>query len=102
MLTLTCSEVTNKLAAFQSQAVAITHEVEKITTAFNPEQQDVYKHLKDAIELPNSSCLYFLDGKASRGKTFIINCLVMLLRAKGNIVLVAGSTALSVIYYERG
>jgi ABC-type lipoprotein export system ATPase subunit len=94
--------VTNELAAFQSQAVAMVHEVERMIATFNPEQRDVYQHLKDAIELPNNSPIYFVDGKAGRGKTFLMNCLVMSLRAKGNIVLVAGSTALSIIHYERG
>jgi hypothetical protein len=102
MPTLACSEVTNELTAFKSQAVVMEQEVERMTATFNPEQQDVYHYLKNAIELPDSPQTYFIDGKAGRGKTFLMNCLVMSLRAKGDIVLVAGSTALSIIHYERG
>jgi hypothetical protein len=38
MPTLACLEVTNELAAFKSQAVAMEQEVERMTATFNPEQ----------------------------------------------------------------
>ena len=99
---LASSEVTNELAAFQSQATEMAQEVERMIASFNSEQQDAYQHLKDIIDKPYNSSLCFLDGKAGRGKTFLANCLVTSVRAKGNIVLVAGSTALSIIHYDRG
>ena len=44
----------------------------------------------------------FIDGKAGRGKSYVVECLTWLLRSKEEIVLVTGSTALSVVGYDRG
>ena len=79
-------------------AAAVQHTI----ASFNPEQLAVYHQLKATVENPNDTCLCFLDGKAGRGKTFLMNCLVTSLRAQGAIVLVVGSTALSIIHYDRG
>ena len=76
--------------------------VEHMMSGFNPEQLAVYQQLRAAIEQPNDACLCFLNGKARRRKTFLMNCLVTSLRAQSAIVLVVGSTALSIIYYNRG
>lgn len=45
---------------------------------------------------------FFLDGKAGRGKTFTVNVLVNKLRQMDYIVIICGSTALSITLYERG
>ena len=44
--------------------------------------------------------LHFLDGKAGRGKTFLMHCLVTQFRAEGNAVLVVGTTSLSIVHYN--
>ena len=91
----------------------MTATVEYIIGSFNPEQLAVYQQLRTVVEQPNSALrtaveqpndayLCFLDSKARRRKTFLINCLVISLCAQGTIVLVVGSTALSIIYYDRG
>jgi hypothetical protein len=43
-----------------------------------------------------------LEGKAGRGKSYVVEALCMKLRAQGKVVLIAGSTALSVCSYPRG
>jgi hypothetical protein len=98
------SELSYEIAAFQSHSAEMAAAVEHMIDGFNPEQLAVYHQLKAAVENPNpnNACLYFLDGKAGRGKTFLVNCLVTSLRARGAIVLVGGSTALSIIHYDRG
>ena len=60
--------------------------VERMIGSFNPEQLAVYQQLKAAVEQANDACLCFLDGKAGRGKTFLMNSLVTLLCAQGAIV----------------
>ena len=102
MPTVVSTEVALEHAAFDSRFVEMTLKVEEAMATFNPEQQHVYKNLQQGISNPGGPLLHFLDGKAGRGKTFLMNCLTMSMRAKGMIVLVAGSTALSVIHYERG
>lgn len=96
------SELSCEAAAFQSYSAEMTTAVERMIGSFNPEQLAVYQQLRTAVEQPNDACLCFLDGKAGRGKTFLMNCLVTSLRAQGAIVLVVGSTALSIIHYDRG
>jgi hypothetical protein len=45
---------------------------------------------------------FFLEGKSGRGKTYTVNAIINQLRGRESIVLVCGSTALSVTLYERG
>ena len=96
------SELSYEVAAFQSHSAEMAAAVEHMISGFNPKQLAVYQQLRAAIEQLNDTYLCFLNGKARRRKTFLINCLVTSLRAQSAIVLVAGSTALSIIHYDRG
>jgi hypothetical protein len=96
------SELSSEISAFQSHSAEMAAAVEHMIDGFNPKQLAVYHQFKAAVENPDDACLYFLDGKARRGKTFLMNCLVTSLRAQGAIVLVVGSTALSIIHYACG
>ena len=96
------SELSTEVAAFQPRSAEMTMAVACTVASFNPEQLAVYQRLRAAVEQPDNACLYFLDGKAGRGKTFVMNCLVTSFRAQGGIALVVGSTALSIVHYDRG
>jgi hypothetical protein len=96
------SELSYEVAAFQSHSAEMATAVEGMIDGFNPEQLAVYQQLRATVEQANNACLCFLDGKAGRGKTFLMNCLVTSLRSQGAIVLVASSTALSIIHYDHG
>ena len=96
------SELSSEVSAFQPYSAEMARAVDCMVASFNPEQLAVYQQLRAAVEQPNNACLYFLDGKAGRGKTFVMNCLVTSFRAQGTIVLVVGSTALSIIHYDHG
>lgn len=45
---------------------------------------------------------FFVAGKAGQGKTFTVNVLVNRFRERGDIVIISGSTVISVTLYERG
>ncbi|KAK1948635.1 hypothetical protein LY78DRAFT_561662, partial [Colletotrichum sublineola] len=45
---------------------------------------------------------FFVDGKAGRGKTFLIGTLCDRICAEGHVVCIVSSTTLSVTLYERG
>jgi primosomal protein N' len=99
------SELSTEVAAFQPYSTKMTstemtNTVANMVASFNPEQPAVYQRLRAAVEQLDNACLYFLDGKAGRGKTFVMNCLVASFRAQGGIALVVGSTALSIVHYE--
>jgi hypothetical protein len=51
--------------------------------------------------IPTGNC-YFLDKKAGRGKTFLVNVICDRIRGKGYIACITDFTAFSVTFYERG
>ena len=73
------------------------------------EQQTIFDIIYQAVTstgpAPTNHCLpqlFFIDGKAGRGKTYLLNCLIMRLRSEHRSVAVCGSTALSATLYPRG
>jgi predicted ATPase len=65
----------------------------------NSDQKGIFDHLLG--QLDTGGC-YFIDGRAGRGKTFLMGAMCDRIRADERIVCVTGTTALSVIHYERG
>jgi hypothetical protein len=110
MPTLKPSELDDELAAFCSSRVEMQEFVHKMRTQFNTEQVQVYAKLEAVVVQGRNGIgasvgtaqLHFLDGKAGRGKTFLMHCLVTQFRAEGDAVLVVGTTGLSIVHYDRG
>ena len=108
MPTLRASELDDELAAFCSSRIEMREFVHNTRAQFNAEQVQVYAKLEDVITQGRMGIgvsiaqLHFLDGKAGRGKTFLMHCLVTQFRADGDTVLVVGTTALSIVHYDRG
>jgi hypothetical protein len=97
------SEVDYEVAAFYGKAVEMQEFVRQTQSQFNDEQAQAYAKLEAVVQGGNGlQNLHFLDGKAGRGKTFLMNCLVTQFRAEGDLVLVVGTTGLSIVHYERG
>jgi hypothetical protein len=106
------SELDNELAAFCSSAAELQEFVRNTRAQFNAEQVQVYAKLEAVVVQgkgrtgvgvgASAAQLHFLDGKAGRGKTFLMHCLVTQFRAEGNAVLVVGTTGLSIVHYDRG
>ena len=106
MPTLRPSELDDELVAFYSSAVEMQEFVRKTRAQFNAEQAQVYTKLEAVVVQSridvSTPQLHFVDGKAGRGKTFLMHCLVTQFRAEGNAVLVVGTTGLSIVHYDRG
>ena len=105
MPTLRLSELNDELAAFCSSTAEMQEFVCKMRTQFNAEQVQVYAKLEAVVVQGRSvgaAQLHFVNGKAGRGKTFLMHCLVTQFRAKGDAVLVVGTTGLSIVHYDRG
>lgn len=68
----------------------------------NDEQTGVYLTLLHYTLNPDEAKPIFINGKAGRGKTYVVNALINQLRAYLSIVVVTGTTALSALLYERG
>lgn len=66
-------------------------------------QHTIYDHIiKDCNSSNNNHHLYFVDGPAGRGKSFLLNTIICKLRSEQKIVMVVGTTALSVTLYAHG
>jgi PIF1-like helicase len=96
------TELESERAAFQGKEAQMREFVSNARSTFNDEQAQVYQYFESVLQADDLPRLHFLDGKAGRGKTFLMNCLVTQFRAESHVVLVVGSTALSVIHYDRG
>ena len=108
MPTLRPSELDDELSAFCSSTAEMREFVRKTRAQFNTEQVQVYTKLEAVVIQGRGRAsvgivqLHFLDGKAGRGKTFLMHCLVTQFRAEGSIVLVVGTTGLSIVHYDCG
>jgi hypothetical protein len=110
MPTLRPSELDDELAAFCCATAEMREFVCKTRAQFNAEQVQVYAELEAVVVQGKSRAgaavgtaqLHFVDGKAGRGKTFLMHCLVTQFRAEGDAVLVVGTTGLSIVHYDRG
>jgi predicted ATPase len=68
----------------------------------NPDQAAIYHTILQDCWYDDLHQMYFIDGKAGRGKTFLVRAICDTIRSQGDIVIIAGSTALSATLYERG
>ena len=71
-------------------------------STFNHEQESVFQTLIAAYDSSESVRPMFLDGKAGGGKSYVVECLTWFLRSQEHIIIVTGSTALSIIANDRG
>jgi len=66
-----------------------------------PEQSAIFDAIINAVT-NNVSLLTFVDGKAGRGKTFLINAVCNKVRAMGRIVLPTATAAFAAHLYPGG
>ncbi|KAI0743845.1 DNA helicase Pif1 like protein, partial [Daedaleopsis nitida] len=67
----------------------------------NAEQYGIYQEIMDAVSHRRPLCA-FVDGKAGRGKTFLVNTICNKLRAEGHIVLPTATSAFAAQLYPGG
>jgi PIF1-like helicase len=92
-------EVNMELDAFLYRRDTLLQQSQESYRMMNTEQRSIYDHIFNSIG--TGGCC-FLDGKAGRGKTFLVNAICNRIRGEGRIACITGSTALSVTLYERG
>ncbi|KAH9940493.1 DNA helicase Pif1 like protein, partial [Epithele typhae] len=67
----------------------------------NAEQHGIYTEVMDAVEGNRPLCA-FVDGKAGRGKTFLVNTICSKLRSQGHVVLPTATSAFAAQLYAGG
>ena len=93
------SEVDLELDFFYNQRSALLRRSEDAYARMNTDQQGIFDSI---IGHCDTGGCFFIDGRAGRGKTFLVSSICDRVRGEGEIVCVTGTTALSVIHYERG
>lgn len=90
-----------ELHRWSSQSGMLRQQVDAGVSVFNPEQQDIFLRVQQAVS-NNEPLLMFIDGKAGRGKTFLVNVLCAWVRAEGRIALPTATSAFAAQLYPGG
>lgn len=95
------NEVEWELRRWALQATMLQQQVDIGLSIFNPEQQGIFLQVQYAV-LHNKPLLVFVDGKAGRGKTFLVNTLCAWVRSVGKIALPTATSAFAAQLYPGG
>jgi hypothetical protein len=88
---------------FSPRIDILSHTAHDMISRMNPQQLAAFDVLYTAITSASlAHTVFYLDGKAGRGKSFVASALCTILRSENRIPIIAGTTALSVTMYERG
>jgi hypothetical protein len=107
----TSSELDEEIQHFGPRHHELSERSISMRETLNVDQQTVYGTLLrafQALQNPDSNeeeaqiNFYYIDGKAGRGKSYVAKIFVDGLRSSGHVVIVVGTTALSITDYERG
>ena len=79
----------------------LRQQVDTGLSMFNPEQREIFLRVQNAI-LNDEPLLMFIDGKAGRGKTFLVNTLCAWVRSMGRIALPTATSAFAAQLYPGG
>jgi hypothetical protein len=95
------NEVTAEIQRWSSQIPQLLSTAQYALTIFTPEQRHIFELVHTAIESNNPLCL-FVDGKAGRGKTFLVNALCSQVRGHGRIALATATSGFAAQLYPGG
>ncbi|KAE8218337.1 hypothetical protein CF319_g7769, partial [Tilletia indica] len=96
------AEVEEELLAFRFRLHELSTAAARSRLAFNPEQRTLYHALLQAVADDDAPKLHLIQGKAGRGKTFVIHAVVNFLRSTERVVAVSGATGLCASSFDRG
>lgn len=94
-------EVEWELRRWSQQVGMLRQQVDVGLSVFNPEQRDIFLQAQHAIS-NNEPLLLFVDGKAGRGKTFLVSTLCAWVRSVGRIALPTATSAFAAQLYPGG
>jgi len=95
------NEVTAELQRWSSQIPQFLSAVQHALTIFTTEQRAIFDSVCNAIDSNYPLCL-FVDGKAGRGKMFLVNALCSQIRGHGGIVLATATSGFAAQLYPGG
>ena len=96
---------------FEGRHEELAAEAHNLLSTLSRDQRLIYNEIKEEVlaharnpgrHQTALQPIWFLDGKAGRGKSHVARAVIAKLRSEGLIILICGSTALSVTQYECG
>jgi len=90
-----------ELRRWSPQSAALRQQVDVGLSMFNSEQRNIFLRVQHAV-LDNEPLLMFIDGKAGRGKMFLVNTLCAWVRSVGRIALPTATSAFAAQLYPGG
>lgn len=94
-------EVELELAQWHNHPNIQSSRVDALVSQLNSEQHHIYREIISAVETRKPICA-FVDGKAGRGKTFLVNVICDKLRSIGRIVLPTATSGFAAQLYPGG
>ncbi|CDO71194.1 hypothetical protein BN946_scf184845.g64 [Trametes cinnabarina] len=94
-------EIEHELRRWEAQRSLMLHREEAALNDFNAEQRSIFDQVVAAVERGQSLQL-FVDGKAGRGKTFLVNTICDHFRARNSIVIATATSAYAAQLYPGG
>lgn len=94
-------EVLHEQVRWGTQVDHLAHATANAVRLFNPEQQHIFNTVVDAV-ITHRPLLLFVDGKAGRGKTFLITAICNYLRSQGHIVIPTATAGNAARLYPGG
>lgn len=94
-------EVEHELMRWGQNPDVLAQRADQAVSILKPEQLEIYEHALASIMNGEPLCL-FVDGKAGRGKTMLINTLCDKVRSLGRIVLPTATAAFAAQLYPGG
>ena len=95
------SEVLHEIIQWGFQSQQLDKQASLARNCMTPEQATIFDCIVNAITL-NETLLAFVDGKAGRGKTYLINAICNKVRSLGRIVLATATAAFAAHLYPGG
>lgn len=97
----TAPEVLHERLRWGGGREELQQRVEEAKETFNPEQRAIFDEVDEAITNHQPLCL-FIDGKAGRGKTFLVNAICDHVRSLGKIAIPTATSAHAARLYRGG
>ena len=95
------NEAAAEIQRWSSNIPWLLSAAEQALVLFNPEQRMIFDTVWNAVQQNLPLCL-FIDGKAGRGKTFLVNSCCSQVRGYGKIVLATATSAFAAQLYPGG
>lgn len=94
-------EILHELERWGSDPEGQRDQVDAALEVFNPEQRAIFDQVKNALD-NHEPLQLFVDGKAGRGKTFLVNAICSYIRSRGKIVIPTATSAHAARLYTGG